>query len=66
MQRLLGLEVTRTCVRAALLNVTLRKTTVLALEFGVEPSFVTSVVVVTTALSPLTLTVLIAWLQHVA
>ncbi|MEZ4299091.1 MAG: pilus assembly protein PilM [Polyangiaceae bacterium] len=32
MQRLLGLEVTKTYVRAALLNVTLRKTTVLALE----------------------------------
>lgn len=32
MQRLLGLEVTRTYVRAALLNVSLRKTTVEALE----------------------------------
>jgi predicted permease len=38
-------------------------TTVLALEFDVEPSFVTNVVVVTTALSPLTLTLLIAFLQ---
>ena len=41
-------------------------TTVLALEFEVDPTFVTSVVVATTLLSPLTLTVLIAWLQRVA
>lgn len=41
-------------------------TTILALEFEVSPNFVTSVVCVTTLLSPLTLTVLIAYLQRVA
>jgi predicted permease len=39
-------------------------TTVLALEFELEPDFVTSVVVVTTAISPFTLTLLIAYLQR--
>jgi len=39
-------------------------TTVIALEFDVEPAFVTSVVIASTAISPLTLTVIIAWLQH--
>lgn len=39
-------------------------TTILALEFDVAPSFVTSVVCVTTLLSPITLTVLIAYLQR--
>jgi hypothetical protein len=39
-------------------------TTILALEFDVAPSFVTSVVCVTTLLSPVTLTVLIAFLQR--
>jgi predicted permease len=38
-------------------------TTILALEFEVAPSFVTSVVVASTALSPFTLTWLIAYLQ---
>ena len=38
-------------------------TTVLALEFDVEPDFVTSVVVATTLLSPFTLTLIIAYLQ---
>lgn len=38
-------------------------TTILALEFNVAPNFVTSVVCVTTLLSPFTLTVLIAYLQ---
>jgi predicted permease len=38
-------------------------TTILALEYEVAPSFVTSVVFATTALSPLTLTWLIAFLQ---
>jgi len=38
-------------------------TTVLALEFDVAPAFVTSVVFLTTLLSPLTLTALIAYLQ---
>jgi predicted permease len=38
-------------------------TTVIALEYDLEPSFVTSVVIVTTVLSPFTLTLLIAWLQ---
>jgi predicted permease len=40
-------------------------TTILALEFEVAPSFVTSVVFVSTLVSPLTLTVLIAYLQKV-
>lgn len=39
-------------------------TTILALEFDVFPNFVTSVVCVTTLLSPLTLTLLIAYLQR--
>ena len=39
-------------------------TTVLALEFDVDPAFVTSVVVASTAISPLTLTLLIAYLQN--
>jgi len=41
-------------------------TTILALEFDVLPNFVTSVVCVTTLLSPLTLTLLIAYLQRIA
>ena len=41
-------------------------TTILALEFDVLPNFVTSVVCVTTLLSPITLTLLIAYLQRVA
>ena len=41
-------------------------TTILALEFDVFPNFVTSVVCVTTLLSPLTLTLLIAYLQRAA
>jgi len=41
-------------------------TTILALEFNVAPNFVTSVVCVTTLLSPITLTVLIAYLQRIA
>jgi malate permease and related proteins len=40
-------------------------TTILALEFDVEPSFVTSVVCITTLVSPVTLTLLIAYLQRV-
>jgi len=39
-------------------------TTILALEFDVSPNFVTSVVCLTTLLSPLTLTLLIAYLQR--
>jgi malate permease and related proteins len=39
-------------------------TTILALEFNVAPNFVTSVVCVTTLLSPITLTLLIAYLQR--
>ena len=39
-------------------------TTILALEFDVAPNFVTSVVCVTTLLSPFTLTVMIAYLQR--
>jgi predicted permease len=38
-------------------------TTILALEFDVAPTFVTAVVVVTTAVSPLTVALLIALLQ---
>jgi predicted permease len=38
-------------------------TTILAVEFEVEPTFVTSVVFLSTILSPLTLTPLIAWLK---
>jgi len=41
-------------------------TTILALEFDVSPNFVTSVVCVTTILSPVTLTLMIAYLQHAA
>ncbi|HEV8394118.1 MAG TPA: AEC family transporter [Vicinamibacterales bacterium] len=41
-------------------------TTILALEFDVSPNFVTSVVCVTTLLSPLTLTLLIGYLQRAA
>ena len=39
-------------------------TTILALEFDLAPAFVTSVVFVSTMLSPLTLTALIAYLQR--
>ena len=39
-------------------------TTIIALEFEVAPGFVTSVVFLTTILSPFTLTGLIAWLQR--
>lgn len=39
-------------------------TTILALEFDTHPQFVTSVVCVATLVSPLTLTLLIAYLQH--
>ena len=38
-------------------------TTILALEYAVAPRFVTSVVVTSTELSPVTLAILIAWLQ---
>jgi predicted permease len=38
-------------------------TTILALEYAVAPRFVTSVVVTSTVLSPVTLALLIAWLQ---
>jgi predicted permease len=39
-------------------------TTILALEFDIAPNFVTSVVCLSTLLSPLTVTVLIAYLQR--
>jgi len=39
-------------------------TTILALEFDVAPNFVTSVVCLSTLLSPVTVTVLIAYLQQ--
>ena len=39
-------------------------TTILALEFDAQPQFVTSVVCIATLLSPLTLTLLIAYLQR--
>jgi predicted permease len=38
-------------------------TTILAVEFDVEPTFVTNVVFITTLISPLTLTLLIAYLR---
>ena len=38
-------------------------TTVIALEFDLEPAYMTSVVVATTVVSPFTLTLLIAYLQ---
>jgi predicted permease len=38
--------------------------TILALEFDAQPQFVTSVVCVATLLSPLTVTLLIAYLQR--
>ena len=38
-------------------------TTILALEYGVMPSFVTSVVLASTLLSPITVTLLIAFLK---
>jgi malate permease and related proteins len=41
-------------------------TTILALEFNVAPNFVTSVVCVTTLLSPITLTLVIAYLRQAA
>jgi predicted permease len=41
-------------------------TTILALEFDVAPNFVTSVVVFSTLLSPVTVTLLIAFLQRYA
>ena len=37
--------------------------TILALEYGAAPRFVTSAVVASTVLSPVTLALLIAWLQ---
>ena len=37
--------------------------TILAIEYDVEPDFVTGAVLLTTALSPLTLTVVLALLQ---
>jgi predicted permease len=40
-------------------------TTILAVEFDVLPDFVTGVVFVSTLLSPLTVTLMIAYLQHV-
>ena len=40
-------------------------TTVIALEFDVEPAFVTSVVIASTLVSPFTLTMIIAALQQV-
>ena len=38
-------------------------TTILAMEFDVEPTFVTNVVFITTLISPVTLTLLIAYLR---
>jgi predicted permease len=40
-------------------------TTVLALEFDLDPSFATSAVFVSTLLSPFTIVLVIAYLQHV-
>jgi predicted permease len=39
-------------------------TTILALEYTIDPSFVTGVVFLSTLLSPFTLTLLIAFLQR--
>jgi predicted permease len=39
-------------------------TTVLALEFELDPGFTTSAVFLSTVLSPCTLVVIIAWLQQ--
>ena len=63
--RLLGLQ--GAALQAGVLQASMPSaviTTILALEFDVAPSFVTSVVCVTTLLSPVTLTVLIALLQR--
>jgi predicted permease len=63
--RLLGLQ--GAALQAGVLQASMPSaviTTILALEFDVAPSFVTSVVCVTTLLSPVTLTVLIAFLQR--
>jgi malate permease and related proteins len=60
----LGLEgVTRQAVVVEAAMPTAVITTILALEFDVAPRFVTSVVVVTTLLSPLTVSILIALLK---
>ena len=63
--RLLGLQ--GAALQAGVLQASMPTaviTTILALEFDVAPSFVTSVVCVTTLLSPVTLTVLIAFLPR--
>jgi hypothetical protein len=65
--RTLGL--TGTAFQAAMIQASMPAaviTTILALEFDAAPAFVASVVVVSTVLSPLTLTWLIAYLQQVA
>lgn len=62
---LLGLQ--GTTLQAAVMQASMPAavvTTILALEYEIAPSFVTSVVVASTALSPFTLTWLIAWLQR--
>ena len=65
--RLLGL--TGAALQAGVLQASMPTavvTTVIALEFDLEPSFVTSVVIASTLISPFTLTFVIAWLQGVA
>ena len=65
--RLLGL--TGPALQAGVLQASMPTavvTTVIALEFDLEPSFVTSVVVASTVISPFTLTFVIAWLQGIA
>jgi predicted permease len=62
---LLGLQ--GTTLQAAVMQASMPAavvTTILALEYEVAPSFVTSVVIASTVLSPFTLTFLIAWLQR--
>jgi predicted permease len=61
----LGLEATT--LQAAVMQASMPAavvTTVLALEYEVSPDFVTNVVVASTALSPVTVMFLIAWLQR--
>jgi len=63
--RVLGLE--GAALQAAVIQASMPAavvTTVLALQYEVAPSLVTSIVVTTTLLSPFTLTGIIAWLQR--
>jgi predicted permease len=62
-----GLGLTGAALQASVVQASMPTavvTTIIALEYDAEPAFVTSVVVATTALSPFTLTLLIAYLQR--